>query len=311
MKRHALLLGAVALLLAGCDTPDRAIFVTSTAIGVNADTTTRVVNLGYDRTEGFIGPDYVNDGAAPSAVGYLQSNLEVFAPKIKQLYATGRAAELVTMDKLPTEQEQTDALTGPRRILLFGTSSNVGFKLGFSSAAGLPDSVVLGYKRKEASIIPFTAQDPVNGTQDKYASVLASIDMDQTTETLPTSNLKLTQFVATGMAARNLARDDKIRDLFHSQAAEALLQGASDAQKIRKTATDLVACVTDPTGALDSERLGTVLGGAVAAGKITPAQQSTLGGAKTLSKLRTLLLFDDGAAKSLKQYVQTNNVCAG
>lgn len=47
MKRHALLLGTVALLLAGCDTTDRAIFVTSTNIGINADATTRVVNLGY------------------------------------------------------------------------------------------------------------------------------------------------------------------------------------------------------------------------------------------------------------------------
>lgn len=311
MRRHALLLGTVALLLAGCDTPDRAIFVTSTAIGINADTTTRVVNLGYDRTEGFIGPDYVAEGAAPSAVGYLQSNLEVFAPKIKQLYATGRAAELVTMDKLPTDQEQSDTLTGTRRLMLFGTSSNVGFKLGFSSAAGLPDSIVFGYKRKELSVIPFTAQDPTDGKKDQYASVLASIDMDQTTDALPTSNLKLTQFVATGMAARNLARDDKIRDLFHAQASEALLQGATDAQKIRKTATDLVSCVTDTTGALDTGRLNTVLGGAVAAGKITPAQQNTFGGAKTLSKLNSLLLLDDGGARNLKQYVATSNVCAG
>src|SRR5712691_6291695 len=98
-----LLLVATALQATACASTDHAVFVTATDIGINADAKAGVLNIGYDRTEGFVGPEYVETGATPQAFGYLWSNLSAFSPKIKQLYATGEAAALVTqpMDPVP------------------------------------------------------------------------------------------------------------------------------------------------------------------------------------------------------------------
>ncbi|KAA0676413.1 hypothetical protein [Roseomonas genomospecies 6] len=312
MTRAVLPLAGLALLLTGCDTTDRAVFVTSTNIGINADATTRVVNIGYDRTEGFIGPDYVDSGAAPPAVGHLQSDLAVFSPKIKQLYATGRAAELVTMPELPGEPESSDELKGVRRLLIFGTSSNIGLKLGFATASGLPDGIVFGYKRKEMSVIPFKEAAPKEAapgeSTDHYASVLASIDMNQSTETLPTSSFKLTQFVATGMAARNLARNEQIRNLFHSQAKQAIALASLDADTIRVTTAGLVECVS-VGGSVDQGRLTMLLNSALAAQVISKDEKDNLVDAGEASVLRARLYNNDVVAMKLGKYVTDNNLC--
>lgn len=44
------------LLLAACGYDDRAIFVTNTSVGIDADAATQKVGIGYDRTEIFTGP---------------------------------------------------------------------------------------------------------------------------------------------------------------------------------------------------------------------------------------------------------------
>jgi len=92
------------ILLAGCT--DYATFVTATNIGINADVKTQDLSIGYGRTELFTGPGYPEQGEAPRAVGYINSDLHVFQPHIRQLYATGDAAELVTTPRLPTRPTQ-------------------------------------------------------------------------------------------------------------------------------------------------------------------------------------------------------------
>src|SRR5260370_5933678 len=120
---------------------DTATFVTATDIGINADANTEQVHIGYARTELFQGPNYPDVGDAPSAVGFLGSDLEVFSPKIRQLYATGEAANLVTMPNEPKPcpespsasrsdtpdmcAEQTASLAGERRALVFSTATNI------------------------------------------------------------------------------------------------------------------------------------------------------------------------------------------
>ncbi|SRR6266542_5024399 len=102
---------AACVLLAACT--DYATFVTSTDIGINLDATTEQLNIGYVRAELFHGPGYPSEGAAPSAVGYISSDLSPFSPKIKQLYATGTAAELVTQNPPPPPaEERSDTLRG-------------------------------------------------------------------------------------------------------------------------------------------------------------------------------------------------------
>ena len=208
--------------LAACT--DYATFVTSTDIGISADVTTQDLHIGYVRTELFAGPGYPEYGAAPAAVGYLGSNLSAFNPKIKQLYATGDAAEIVTRgtDRPPNPDPTAtrEELAGLRRPLVFGTGSNLGLQVGF--AGGTPSKVKFGYNREELSIIPLRQQTPITGQPDKYAPVLASINMDQSLANLDNSAVKLTQFFATGVAAKNLARDTRIRAIFDEQAKEAI-----------------------------------------------------------------------------------------
>lgn len=204
------------ILLLGCS--DYATFVTATDIGISADANTQELHLGYVRTEMFTGPAYPDIGEAPAAVGYLGSNLSAFTPKIKQLYATGKAAELVTQRKDPdTEPVTSDGHYGERRPLVFGTGSNLGLQVGF--AGGTPSKIKFGYNREEVSIIPFHRVAPAGlPAADKYAPVLAAIDMDQTVTGLADTKVKLTQFFATGTAAQNLAKRGDIRDYFGEQA---------------------------------------------------------------------------------------------
>jgi len=216
----------LALLLAACD-GSYATFVTSTDIGISADATTRDLHLGYARTELFAAPAYPDNGQAPATIGYLGSNLSVFTPRIKQLYATGDAADLVTRGDLSgTKPEVPPPLEGQRRPMVFGTGSNLGLQVGF--AGGAPSKLKFGYNRSEVSIIPLRREPPSANAPDKYAPVLAAINMDQTVTTLPGTAVKLTQFFATGDAARNLARRDDIRGIFGAQAGIAVKQAAVD-----------------------------------------------------------------------------------
>jgi hypothetical protein len=228
MTLRRLIAPASLLLLAGCT--DRATFVTSTDIGIQANVSTEQVHLGYGRTELFQGPAYPKNGAVPEVVGYLGSNLEIFSPKITQVYATGMAADLATQPVAPAQTaEDPDPLGDVPEPLVFATESNIGLKLGFTSAA--PTSIKFGYDRQELSIIPLSPEIAKGGTatdgstkKQYYASVLATMNMDLTTPTAtatsgsatPTSgvgatSLAVTQFFATGSAARNLAKTDPIR----------------------------------------------------------------------------------------------------
>jgi hypothetical protein len=256
MTLHRRFAPILTLLAGGCT--DRATFVTSTDIGINANVTTEQVHIGYGRTELFQGPSYPDAGSVPEVVGYLGSNLEIFSPKIRQVYATGQAANLITQPQVPKQTaEEPDVLKGPRRPLLFGTESNIGLKLGFTNAA--PSSIKFGYDRQEVSIIPLRA-DPSDAAvnsdgskrNDIYPSVLGTINMDLTTPTLAvgssqpaagfgSTGLALTQFFATGSAARNLAKLPAIRDSLQLTAQQQVAESVNEAwTKARDAQTDQV-----------------------------------------------------------------------
>jgi hypothetical protein len=133
---------------------------------------------------------------------FLGSDLKVFSPKIRQLYATGDAANLVTMPNEPKPcsgsssasptnaldmcAEQTANLTGERRALVFSTATNIGLKVGFTGQ--VPSSIKFGFDRGELSIIPLHSQTTVD-KPDKYTSVLASIDMNLDTPSMKDADL--------------------------------------------------------------------------------------------------------------------------
>lgn len=235
-RAQLIALAAAPSLLAACS--DTATFGTGTSVGIAADTNTEQVQIGYARAELFEGPNYPDAGDAPAAVGFFASDLDVFSPKIRQLYATGEAARIVTAPQLlpcppdgkPADTdappnlcpEATDNLAGERRMFAFGTGTSLGLKFGFTGEE--PSSINLGYDREELSIIPLHKQAPAadSKTPDKYSSVLAAIDLNASATSPSSAALNLTQFFATGAAARNLAKKPFIQDYFDLAASSAI-----------------------------------------------------------------------------------------
>ena len=253
------LLLSVALLLplalAGCANPRYGVFATSTNLGIDADVTAGKVVIGYDRTEGFVGPGYPETGTAPSVFGFIESDQNVFNPKVRQLYATGSAAELVTQDKTPDPLKdlKPEESLGPSKIMVFGTTTSIALRIGYGPNALLPDSISFGYKRREASLIPVlpaTAATPETAaTPAKYVSTLASIDMNTTTSTgLSKATVGVRQFFATGNAARNLAADKIIRGIYRLEAEGALSAGARDAAYDLAARTTVASCIQKGSG---------------------------------------------------------------
>lgn len=220
MKNVALAL-CMALTLVACANPDTAVFVTSTSLGINADSKPPTVAVAYERQEGFIGPRFEN-GGAPPVVASMETAGNVFSPQIRQTYATGAAAINATTNGGEAKDE-TKTLEGPRKLMFFGTGTTLGFKVGFGPE-GAPDSVVFGYRRKEISVIPLGITK-VDGKPDKavYPSVLASIDTTSTMTGMKDTGLANKQFFATGHAAEVLAKNPLIRNAFKEKAAATLL----------------------------------------------------------------------------------------
>lgn len=228
----------VVLTLVGCASPDNVIFVTTANVGIDADTTPPNITIGYGRYEGYYGPIY-DSGALPPVVARLESNLSVFSPELRQTYATGNAAQIVTDDK--PSKPKPRPLSGTKRVAFFGTSSVVGLKVAFN--ANGPESLSLGYKRKELSFIPIMKTPE----SDQYGSVLASIGMNVATPNLTNTKLGISQFFATGIAAENLAYSEaSIKDFFKLQAVEALSGSIVKFEKDKNTAV-LDQCEQDST----------------------------------------------------------------
>lgn len=201
-------------LLAGCVGQDEVVFVTNTNVGINFDTKPPVLNIGYDREEGYIGPIHAN-GALPPVLARLESNLSIITPRIEQTYATGQAAVNLTLP--PGETAQYPMRSNRRRVAYALTSQAVGLNVAFASNGPVPESVHLGYKRKELSLIPL-ADAASSGCQAAaraqeqdtvcYGSVLAQIKLDTSITDATGTAMKLNQMFATGVAAENLAAAD-------------------------------------------------------------------------------------------------------
>jgi hypothetical protein len=210
------------LLISSCASTDRVVFVTSTEIGIGADPSIGSVNFGFDRNELVLSPGYPETGAVPPVYARLETDMAVINPSAKQLYATGDAARAAVGVDL-TNDDFKDELYGERRLLVFGTATNFGLKVQ-SLNAEMP-SVNLGYKRKEFSMVPLREKKATKEKQDKYASVLASIDLRSDINNASSPDVEGHQFIATGSAARKLASTKPVRELFNSETQKALAYG--------------------------------------------------------------------------------------
>lgn len=304
MKRMILL---AMLVLSGCSAPrDTVLFVTNTSFGITADSKPATVNIAYDRQEGYLGPRTVN-GGMPPVVASIQTNGDVFNPKVRQVYATGAAATLVT-DPAATTGPANDLTGLDGKMVFFGTATSVGLKVGFDDS-GTPDNMLFGYKRKELSVIPLAS----DGGKVVYPSVLASIDTTAATSTLKDTGLSVSQYFATGRAAELLAANNAsirgsfatlssnamLSNLTPQQQQEALAQGTQIASA-QKTALEKVMAAAAPGGTLDKAALTSLISKANAT---RPTVNPALADVTTAAQLQTRLQYDVATTASLAQAV--------
>lgn len=255
----------LALLLSACaQAPRNVVFVTKSSIGVDVEATTQTASLAYDRTEGYFAPRYAEQ-APPAVYASMETNGQMINRKIKQTYATGLAAELLSKPiaapvapatRAALLRQTTLATPAPRPAtepagsafrqdagadpasLIFGTGTVFGFKIGVGPTA--IDSFTLGFKRKELSIIPHDERDGI------FPSVLASIDTNAAAAAaspLTTSDANIVQFFATGIAAENLAVNTKIHDKFEANAVSALTAYREEERQQRRIALLTLSCL--------------------------------------------------------------------
>lgn len=218
----AMLVAALAT-LGGCASPkEHATFVTKTSFSlVDVDTAPPGVSIAYDRVEGYLGPRF-DDGTVYPVAGSLETHGAGFDRQIRQVYAAGDAARIVTAQPgtaPPPPRPVPQADGRDNKVLFFGTATSVGLKIGFADGAPLPTSFSLGYKRKEASVIPVD--------RERQPSVLASFDNAAGVRAAQAggragAEFGVEQFFATGRAAENLAGRPSIKDRFQDKAVQAM-----------------------------------------------------------------------------------------
>lgn len=225
--------------LASCATGiDHATFVTTTSFSiVDADSTPASISVAYDRFEGYVGPRF-DDGSVYPVAGFVETDGTFFNRGLRQVYAGGDAARIVTAQPgAPAASQPASAASAPvDRVLVFATATSLGLKVSFTEA--VPSSFTLGYKRKEASIVPVDRW--------RQPSVLASLDNATSVASPASSAFAVRQYFATGEAATNLARLASIRAKFQDKAREAI--GTVAAFRLEEAAQgrlalDTVACV--------------------------------------------------------------------
>lgn len=271
MRIQGLLLISLVGLGAGCSQPDHVLFVTDSSIGINVDNEPPTVSVAYQRTEGYIGPAYQN-GGLPPVVASIETGGTVFNPSTRQVYATGAAA--VKAASAAPQSDGPKVLSGDathKKLAFFGTSTTLGLKAGFG-ADGTPQNLVIGYNRKEASLVPLGSTTTNGVATDVYPSVLASIDTTITAVSMSNTGLSSKQFFATGEAAEELATNPAIAKSFQNNAADsvtattlspaerqaALAAGDADYATQTTRVTQIMNAVA-PGGVLDSTKLGSLI----------------------------------------------------
>jgi hypothetical protein len=217
-------------LLAGCGSPG-AIFVTKTSLAIaDIDSTPAEMTFAMHRVEGFIAPRNQN-GNTPPVLAHITSNRDLKDPEVRQVYATGTAAERLAgdydsnnseCDICKKRQQQAMALKTslqeaapppqpPQAAepdvspVIFTTSTTVGLRIGMSHD-NIIDGLVLGYRRKEMSFVPSLAKDDLGNF--RYPSLIAAINL--TSKKDGKGNFLACQGFATGSAATKLAESDDV-----------------------------------------------------------------------------------------------------
>lgn len=240
MKRRAIYLAVVPLVfIAGCAN-ETLFFATKSSIGIDITATngTPSANLGYGRTEIAIVPPK-QDGNAHDVIGGIDADLSLGnGVRIKELFATGKAAKLAAgksndapaeRDKIPAppagEKPAPPDQTKLGQPIVFAADASFSLLNIQIQSNGLPASGSTLYRRSEVTLIP------VKSDQKEVASVYADISIDTTSGSLKSdmvqsrvgaavgdypsnfqsNGVRIVQNFATGEAAEKLAQHDEIK----------------------------------------------------------------------------------------------------
>ncbi len=243
-------ISAAAFLVVGCVGQDTILFATKTNVGIDIDTKPPTAEITIARREIVISPTY-EKGKKPSVLGSFRFGSEKpFNNGISGTFAGGAAA-IALAKKDPasgiTDKTEPGVVEGiekdaqlclakkPKgrywnlriepdsgivRPFVFGTDTSLGLKIAWSGlAAALPDSLKLGYNRKEMVVagLSVVKNHETNKPNCKYivrmTPFIATIDHSSSTAKPLDTKLRLVQYFATGKAAVYLALRKEIRDV--------------------------------------------------------------------------------------------------
>lgn len=222
----------LALLLAACASPrDSAIFVTKTSMAIaDIDSTPASISIGYDRVEGYAGPRF-QDGTTYPVASMIETNGKIADRSVRQVFVGGDAALIATgaasAASAPEPAAPASAASNAR-AMFFATGTATGLKIGFTEGNIVPTSLTIGYRRKEAAVVPVDKErhrTSVLGSLSNVVGVaVAASAPASAAASNPTSvvdvKFGIQQFFATGEAAEALAAKPSIQDRF-KDAAEA------------------------------------------------------------------------------------------
>lgn len=290
----------LALLLGGCaEMPRNVVFMTKASIGIDIESTAQTASFAYDRIEGYYAPRYAGQDP-PAVYASLATNGKMIDRKIKQVYATGNAAKIVSTPgsqsprvAMPPARASDSATAGGTvantKSMFFGTGTVLGLKVGFGPTS--LDSFTLGFKRKELSIIP---HDP--GDTD-FPSVMASFNGDQATLRHAGNSLSIKQFFATGVAAEGLASNPQIRREFEDEAISRLAEYREDERQQYRLALLSLACLAR----LDDAETTKVWQNVEELALFDPSAISELRNAPSMSAARTVYTNEIGITKAISK----------
>lgn len=230
------------LVLSACATGKKSIlFVTKTSYGADIDTKPPTLDIGFTRKEGTLSPVFEGGEVLPQWASF-SSKAGLIQSHVGQSIAVGNAAVLLAKyigtDKKPSysevnipisEIERTKAIVegslGTAKRYFFGTDTSFGVRITFGlETGGYPDSLSLGWKRKELAYVPiverpsYDVAGPNNTTQTvnrqnaRLPSLIATAGLGLDTKSFESGDVRYTQFYATGLAASYLAAQPGARE---------------------------------------------------------------------------------------------------
>lgn len=215
----------------GCSVgKENVLFVTKTSLGVDIDSKPPTIDIGYSRKEVTLSPKF-EGGVLPQMASF-KTNVGFVNTAVGQSFATGNAAllmskymgtdlkpggrtNIIAVDEIHDNNKASwvDGSTAKAVRYFFGTDTSFALKITFGlETGGYPDSLSLGYKRKELAFVPLMETTTASGAAKVgLPPLIATADLDTGSSNAANAKVQFKQFYATGVAASYLAAQPEIR----------------------------------------------------------------------------------------------------